>query len=86
MVCIVYYMNYLVPYSATVISISGRFVFMYLLYTKKSTNAYSLLFLLLYGLRSQMIDDRPLLVRGSSDIVLFSISTESLQNCTRILK
>jgi len=79
-------MNYLVPYSATVISISGRFVFMYLLYTKKSTNAYSLLFLLLYGLRSQMIDDRPLLVRGSSDIVLFSISTESLQNCTRILK
>ena len=25
-------------YSATVISISGRFIFMYLLYTKKSTN------------------------------------------------
>jgi len=31
-------------YSATVISISGRFIFMYLLYTKKSTNPYSLIF------------------------------------------
>ena len=31
-------------YSATIISISGRFIFMYLLYTKKSTNPYSLIF------------------------------------------
>jgi hypothetical protein len=30
--------------TATVISISGRFIFMYLLYTKKSTNPYSLIF------------------------------------------
>jgi hypothetical protein len=27
-------------YSATAISVSGRFIFMYLLYTKKSTNPY----------------------------------------------
>ena len=33
-----------IAYSATVISLSGRFIFMYLLYTKKSTNIYSLVF------------------------------------------
>ena len=69
-------------YSATVISISGRFIFMYLLYTKKSTNPYSLLFSIinmvsssLWIKYSQMISDMPLLVRGSSDLLLFSIST-----------
>ena len=34
-----------IAYSATAISISGRLVFMYLLYTKKSTNPISLLFI-----------------------------------------
>jgi hypothetical protein len=73
-------MNLIVPYSATVISISGRFVFMYLLYTKKSTNSYSLFSVMnivssTYGLTSQMITDTPLLVRSSSDVILFSIST-----------
>lgn len=74
-------MNLIVPYSATVISISGRFVFMYLLYTKKSTNSYSLLFSVmnivsstLWINYSQMITDTPLLVRSSSDLLLFSIS------------
>ena len=74
-------MNLIVPYSATVISLSGRFVFMYLLYTKKSTNSYSLLFSVmnivsstLWIQYSQMITDTPLLVRSSSDL-LFSIST-----------
>jgi len=69
-------------YSATVISISGRFIFMYLLYTKKSTNIYSLLFSImnivsssLWITYSQMISDTPLFVRGSSDLFLFSIST-----------
>jgi len=69
-------------YSATVISISGRFIFMYLLYTKKSTNIYSLLFSImnivsssLWITYSQMISDMPLLIRGSSDLLLFSIST-----------
>jgi lipid-A-disaccharide synthase-like uncharacterized protein len=71
----------LVAYSATFLSISGRFVFMYLLYTKKSTNSYSLLFSIinivsssLWIKYSQMVSDIPLLVRGSSDVLLFSIS------------
>jgi len=68
-------------YSATAISISGRFIFMYLLYTKKSTNPYSLIFSIiniisssLWIKYSQMISDMPLLIRGSSDLLLFSIS------------
>jgi hypothetical protein len=71
-----------IAYSATVISISGRFIFMYLLYTKKSTNPYSLLFSILNMVSSslwitysQMISDMPLLIRGSSDLVLFFISS-----------
>ncbi len=71
-----------IAYSATVISISGRFIFMYLLYTKKSTNPYSLLFSIMNIVSSslwitygQMISDMPLLIRGSSDLLLFSIST-----------
>jgi lipid-A-disaccharide synthase-like uncharacterized protein len=70
-----------IAYSATVISISGRFIFMYLLYTKKSTNLYSLIFSILNMISSslwisysQMNSDTPLLVRGSSDLVLFTIS------------
>jgi len=68
-------------YSATAISVSGRFIFMYLLYTKKSTNLYSLIFSILNMISSslwisysQMKSDTPLLVRGSSDLVLFTIS------------
>ncbi len=71
-----------IAYSATAISISGRFIFMYLLYTKKSTNPYSLVFSILNMISSSMWitysqrkHDTPLLVRGSSDLVLFSIST-----------
>ena len=68
-------------YSATTISISGRFIFMYLLYTKKSTNTYSLIFSImnmvsstLWITYSQMRSDMPLMIRGSSDLVLFTIS------------
>lgn len=71
-----------IAYSATVISVSGRFIFMYLLYTNKSTNTYSLIFSVmniisssLWITYSQIISDRPLLIRGSSDLLLFSIST-----------
>jgi hypothetical protein len=71
----------LTAYSATFISISGRFIFMYLLYTKKSTNYYSLTFSImnivsssLWITYSQMILDMPLLIRGSSDLLLFTIS------------
>jgi lipid-A-disaccharide synthase-like uncharacterized protein len=74
--------NLVIAYSAMVISISGRFIFMYLLYTKKSTNIYSLLFSImnivsssLWITYSKFISDMPLLIRGSSDLILFSIST-----------
>lgn len=71
-----------IAYSAMVISVSGRFIFMYLLYTKKSTNLYSLIFSIMNMVSSSLwitystiILDQPLLIRGSSDLVLFSIST-----------
>jgi len=71
-----------IAYSATVISISARFIFMYLLYTKKSTNPYSLIFSILnivssslWITYSEMISDTPIFVRGTSDLLLFSIST-----------
>ena len=71
-----------IAYSAAVISISARFIFMYLLYTKKSTNIYSLLFSImnivsssLWITYSKIIYDMPLLIRGSSDLILFTIST-----------
>lgn len=71
-----------IAYSAMCISISGRFLFMYLLYSKKSTNIYSLLFSIinivsssLWITYSRLMSDMPLLIRGSSDLILFSIST-----------
>lgn len=71
-----------IAYSATSISISGRLIFMYLLYTKKSTNPISLLFSVmnilsssLWIVYSQLVKDTPLLVRSSSDVVFFTIST-----------
>lgn len=75
-------MDTTIAYSATTISIIGRFIFMYLLYTRKSTNNYSLIFSLLNMISSSLwitystrIYDTPLMVRGSSDLVLFSISS-----------
>ena len=71
-----------IAYSATVISISVRFIFMYLLYTKKSTNPYSFIFCnmnivssSLWITYSQLISDTPLFIRGTSDLILFSISS-----------
>jgi uncharacterized protein with PQ loop repeat len=71
----------IIAYSATSISILGRFIFMYLLYTRKSTNPYSLLFCImniisssLWITYSRLVVDTPLLVRGSSDLLLFIIS------------
>ena len=70
-----------VPYVATAVSIIARFVFMYLLYTKKSTNNFSLLFCMLSICSSGMWEyysvqtmDLPLTVRSSSEILLLSIS------------
>ena len=72
----------IIAYIATSISVSGRFIFMHLLYTKKSTNIYSLIFSImnivsssLWITYSQMRTDTPLLIRGSCDLLLFSIST-----------
>ena len=72
----------IIAYSATFISISSRFIFMYLLYTKKSTNPLSLLFSgmniissSLWITYSDMKSDMPLLIKGSADLVLFTIST-----------
>ena len=74
--------EFIIAYSAISISIAGRFIFMYLLYTKKSNNPYSLVFSIINMVSSslwivygEMKSDIPLLVRGSTDFVLFSIST-----------
>ena len=88
-----------IAYSATSISIVGRLIFMYLLYSKKSTNLYSLIFSLLnlvssslWITYSQMVLDTPLLVRGSSDLVLFFISSSYImynrinENTTDVIK
>lgn len=75
-------MGVLIPYSATGISILGRFIFMYLLYTKRSTNIYSLIFCYLNLVSSSLwivysvdIENQPLLVRSSIDIALFVLSS-----------
>jgi lipid-A-disaccharide synthase-like uncharacterized protein len=74
--------EFVIAYSATIISLSARFIFMYLLYTKKSTNPYSLIFTTmnivsssLWITYSQMITDTPIFIRGTCDLILFSIST-----------
>lgn len=74
--------NIIIAYSATSISISARFIFMYLLYTKRSTNIYSLIFCLLNITSSSLwityslnIDELPLLIRSTSDLFLFTISS-----------
>jgi hypothetical protein len=54
---------------------------MYLLYSKKSTNPYSLIFSTmnlvsssLWITYSQMTSDTPIFIRGTCDLLLFSIS------------
>jgi hypothetical protein len=71
----------IIAYTATSISILGRLVFMSLLYSKKSTNIYSLLFCImnivsssLWIEYSQLASDTPVFVRSSSDLLLFVIS------------
>ena len=76
----------IIAYMAISLSILGRLVFMCLLYTKKSTNPYSLLFCLIniclsslwitYG---QMVLDTPILVRSFSDLLLFVISSSYIE-------
>lgn len=69
------------PYTATSISVLGRFIFMFLLYKNKSTNSLSLLFCLLSISSSSMWiyysvenKDLPMIIRSSSEITLLTIS------------
>ena len=74
--------TYTFTYTATSISILSRFIFMYLLYTKKSTNIYSLYFCILNIVSSSLwikycleIDNTPMLTRSAIDIGLLSVSS-----------
>ena len=70
-----------IPYTATSLSVLGRFIFMFLLYNNKSTNSLSLLFCLLSIISSSMwiyysvqMNDTPLVVRSSTEITLLFLS------------
>jgi len=70
------------PYTATSISVIGRFIFMFLLYKNKSTNSLSLLFCILSISSSIMWlyysiinNDTPMITRSSIEIFLLVISS-----------
>ena len=70
-----------IPYTATSLSVIGRFIFMFLLYKNKSTNSLSLTFCILSILSSAMwiyysaqSNDTPMIVRSSIEITLLSLS------------
>ena len=72
----------IIPYTATSLSIIGRFIFMFLLYQNKSTNSLSLLFCILSICSSSMwiyysvyTNDIPMNVRSSTELTLLSISS-----------
>jgi lipid-A-disaccharide synthase-like uncharacterized protein len=71
-----------IPYTATSISVIGRFIFMFLLYKNKSTNSLSLLFCILSICSSSMWlyysvtnEDMPMITRSSVEILLLSVSS-----------
>jgi lipid-A-disaccharide synthase-like uncharacterized protein len=70
-----------IPYTATSLSVIGRFIFMFLLYKNKSTNSLSLLFCFLSIISSSMwiyysvqMNDTPLVMRSSTEITLLFLS------------
>jgi lipid-A-disaccharide synthase-like uncharacterized protein len=72
----------LVPYTATSLSVVGRFIFMFLLYKNKSTNSLSLLFCILNIFSSSMWlyysienNDKPMVLRSSTEISLLTLSS-----------
>lgn len=72
----------IIPYTATSLSVIGRFIFMFLLYKNKSTNSLSLLFCILSIFSSGMwiyysvkSNDLPMILRSSIEISLLSISS-----------
>ena len=71
----------IIPYTATSISVLGRFIFMYLIYKNKSSNSLSLLFCILSICSSSMwiyysivSNDTPMIMRSSTEITLLSLS------------
>ena len=70
----------ILPYTATSLSVIGRFIFMYLLYKNKSTNSLSLIFCISIFSSSMWIyysydkEDLPMIVRSSIDLSLLTIS------------
>jgi uncharacterized protein with PQ loop repeat len=71
-----------IPYTATSLSVLGRFIFMFLLYRNKSTNSLSLLFCILSIISSSMwmyysieLNDLPMILRSSIEISLLTISS-----------
>jgi uncharacterized protein with PQ loop repeat len=72
----------IIPYTATSLSVVGRFIFMFALYRNKSTNSLSLLFCMLSIISSSMwmyysveLNDLPMILRSSIEISLLSISS-----------
>jgi len=70
------------PYTATSISVVGRFIFMFLIYRNKSTNSLSLLFCILSICSSTMWlyysiinGDMPMITRSLFEIFLLTISS-----------
>ena len=72
----------IIPYTATSISVIGRFIFMFLLYKNKSTSSLSLLFCILSIFSSSMwmyysikLNDLPMIFRSSIEITLLLLSS-----------
>ena len=72
----------ILPYTATSLSVIGRFIFMFLLYKNKSTNSLSLLFCILSIFSSSIwmyysinISDLPMIIRSSTEISLLTVSS-----------
>lgn len=72
----------IIPYTATSLSVIGRFIFMFLLYRNKSTNSLSLTFCILSIISSSMwiyysnyIEDTPMIMRSSTELSLLLLSS-----------
>ena len=72
----------ILPYTATSLSIVGRFIFMFLLYKNKSTNSLSLLFCILSIFSSSMwiyysiaLHDIPMIFRSATELSLLTLSS-----------
>jgi lipid-A-disaccharide synthase-like uncharacterized protein len=69
------------PYTATSVSVLGRFIFMFMLYKNKSRNSLSILFCIMSISSSCMwlrysieYEDVPMITRSSTELFLLTIS------------